>query len=40
VLDAVQTALRKELGNDFKMHFDETINPVLHGSKADAAVIV
>lgn len=40
VLDAVQAALRKELGDDFKMHFDETVNPVLHGSKADAAAIV
>ncbi|KAI0405231.1 HAD-superfamily hydrolase [Xylaria palmicola] len=40
VLEAVQTALRKELGDDFKMHFDETVNPVLHGSKADAAAIV
>ncbi|TGJ83908.1 hypothetical protein E0Z10_g4840 [Xylaria hypoxylon] len=39
VLEAVQTALRKELGDDFKMHFDETVNPVLHGSKADAAAI-
>ncbi|KAI0491162.1 HAD-superfamily hydrolase [Xylaria cf. heliscus] len=40
VLEAVQTALRKELGNDFKMHFDETVNPVLHGSKADAAAVI
>ncbi|KAI3324900.1 HAD-superfamily hydrolase [Xylariaceae sp. AK1471] len=40
VLEAVQTALRKELGDDFKMHFDETVNPVLHGSKADAAAII
>ncbi|KAI1505645.1 HAD-superfamily hydrolase [Biscogniauxia marginata] len=40
VLEAVQSALRKELGDDFKMHFDETINPVLHGSSADAAAIV
>ncbi|KAI1169613.1 HAD-superfamily hydrolase [Nemania sp. FL0916] len=40
VLEAVQTALRKELGQDFKMHFDETVNPVLHGSKADAAAVV
>ncbi|KAI0108725.1 HAD-like domain-containing protein [Nemania sp. FL0031] len=40
VLEAVQTALRKELGDDFKMHFDETVNPVLHGSKADAAAVV
>jgi HAD superfamily hydrolase (TIGR01456 family) len=40
VLDAVQTALRKELGDDFKMHFDDTINLVLHGDKSDAAAIV
>ncbi|KAF2964949.1 hypothetical protein GQX73_g8648 [Xylaria multiplex] len=40
VLEAVQTALRKELGDDFKMHFDETVNPVLHGSKTDAAAII
>ncbi|KAI1258810.1 HAD-superfamily hydrolase [Xylariaceae sp. FL1019] len=40
VLEAVQTALRKQLGDDFKMNFDETMNPVLHGSKADAAAIV
>ncbi|KAI0121100.1 HAD-like domain-containing protein [Xylariales sp. AK1849] len=39
VLEAVQTALRKELGDDFKMHFDETINPVLHGDKSEAAAI-
>ncbi|KAH6645406.1 HAD-like domain-containing protein [Truncatella angustata] len=40
VLEAVQTALRKELGDDFKMAFDETVNPVLHGDKADTAAIV
>ncbi|KAI1075647.1 HAD-like domain-containing protein [Whalleya microplaca] len=40
VLEAVQTALRKELGDDFKMHFDERINPVLHGDKADGAAII
>ncbi|KAI1199899.1 HAD-superfamily hydrolase [Nemania serpens] len=40
VLEAVQTALRKELGDDFKMYFDETVNPVLHGTKADAAAVV
>ncbi|KAI0133227.1 HAD-like domain-containing protein [Hypoxylon sp. NC0597] len=40
VLEAVQTALRKQLGDDFKMHFDERINPVLHGDKADAAAII
>ncbi len=40
VLDAVQTALRKQLGDDFKMHFDDTVNLVLHGSAADAAAII
>ncbi|KAK9771956.1 hypothetical protein AB5N19_14053 [Seiridium cardinale] len=40
VLEAVQTALRKELGEDFKMEFDETINPVLHGDKSEAAAVV
>lgn len=28
VLEAVKTALRKELGDDFKMHFDESMNPL------------
>jgi len=40
VLDAVKTALRKQLGDDFKMYFDEKINPVLHGDAADAAAII
>ncbi|KAI0852318.1 HAD-like domain-containing protein [Daldinia vernicosa] len=40
VLEAVQTALRKQLGDDFKMHFDERINPVLHGDGADTAAII
>ncbi|KAH7144250.1 HAD-like domain-containing protein [Dactylonectria estremocensis] len=40
VLDAVKKALRNELGQDFKMFFDEKINPVLHGSAADGAVVV
>lgn len=31
VLESVQTAIRKELGNEFKFEFDERINPVLHG---------
>ncbi|KAK8061862.1 hypothetical protein PG994_008228 [Apiospora phragmitis] len=39
VLEAVQTALRKELGDDFKMEFDETINPV-QGDKDDSAAIM
>ncbi|KAI0471805.1 HAD-like domain-containing protein [Xylariaceae sp. FL0804] len=38
VLEAVQKALRKQLGDDFKMHFDESINPVM-GSEADAAAV-
>lgn len=40
VLDAVKTALKKELGQDFKMYFDEKINPVLHGTESDHAVVV
>ncbi|KAI0024458.1 HAD-superfamily hydrolase [Xylariomycetidae sp. FL0641] len=34
VLEAVQTALRKQLGDDFKMHFDESINPVMQNDGA------
>ena len=41
VLDAVQTALKKQLGDDFKMHFDEDgINPVFIDHKASAAAVV
>lgn len=29
VLEAVQTAIKKELGEDFRFQFDESINPVL-----------
>ncbi|KAF2735020.1 phosphatidyl synthase-like protein, partial [Polyplosphaeria fusca] len=37
VLEAVQTAIRKELGKEFRFEFDEkTINPVLHGSGVSA----
>ncbi|KAF2111694.1 cat eye syndrome critical region protein 5 precursor [Lophiotrema nucula] len=36
VLDAVQTAIKKELGQDFHFKFDETINPVLHGNGVSA----
>ncbi|KAF2263720.1 HAD-superfamily hydrolase [Lojkania enalia] len=36
VLDAVQTAIRKELGEDFKFGFDESINPVLNGNGISA----
>jgi HAD superfamily hydrolase (TIGR01456 family) len=36
VLEAVQTAIKKELGQDFKFEFDERINPVLHGNGASA----
>ncbi|KKY30057.1 putative cat eye syndrome critical region protein 5 precursor [Diaporthe ampelina] len=35
VLEAVQTALRKQLGQDFKMSFDESINP-LHSDESHA----
>lgn len=38
VLHAVQKALRKELGDDFKMYFDDQVNPVLHGN-ASAAIV-
>ncbi|ROV94886.1 hypothetical protein VSDG_07125 [Cytospora chrysosperma] len=38
VLEAVQTALRKELGADFKMHFDESMNP-LHAEESHAVVV-
>lgn len=38
VLEAVQTALRKELGDDFKMRFDESINP-LHSEESHAVAI-
>ncbi|KAH7139372.1 phosphatidyl synthase-like protein [Dendryphion nanum] len=36
VLEAVTTAIRKELGKDFKFEFDERINPVLHGNGVSA----
>ncbi|KAF2280078.1 HAD-superfamily hydrolase [Westerdykella ornata] len=36
VLEAVQAAMRKELGQDFKFNFDERINPVLHGNSMSA----
>ncbi|KAF2085024.1 HAD-superfamily hydrolase [Saccharata proteae CBS 121410] len=39
VLEAVQTAIRKELGKEFQFEFNEKINPVLHGDKADASAI-
>lgn len=36
VLEAVKTAMQKELGVDFKFKFDEKINPVLHGEGVSA----
>ncbi|KAF2006946.1 phosphatidyl synthase-like protein [Amniculicola lignicola CBS 123094] len=36
VLEAVKTAMRKELGVDFKFEFDHSMNPVLHGNGASA----
>lgn len=39
VLEAVKTALRKQLGDDFKFEFDETINPI-QGEKDDSAAIM
>ncbi|KAI5865615.1 HAD-like domain-containing protein [Durotheca rogersii] len=40
VLAAVEAALREQLGEDFKMRFDDRINLVLHGDEADAAAIM
>ncbi len=40
VLEAVQTAFRKQLGDDFKMHFDDSINPVFYDHKASAVAVV
>lgn len=36
VLEAVQTACRKELGKEFRFEFDERINPVRHGNGVSA----
>ncbi|KAL6706554.1 hypothetical protein ACN47E_005310 [Coniothyrium glycines] len=36
VLEAVKTAIKKELGEDFKFEFNEKINPVTHGDGASA----
>lgn len=36
VQEAVQTAIKKELGEDFRFQFDESINPVLHGNGVSA----
>ena len=36
VLAAVQTAIKKELGQDFKFEFNEKINPVLHDNRTSA----
>lgn len=36
VLEAVQTAIKKEIGQDFRFQFDESINPVLHGNGVSA----
>ncbi|KAI6465316.1 hypothetical protein MCOR15_003425 [Pyricularia oryzae] len=39
VLDAVSTALRKELGDDFKLNFDEhSINPIKACPDSAAAI--
>jgi HAD superfamily hydrolase (TIGR01456 family) len=38
VLEAVQTAIKKELGQDFKFKFDEKINPVTHGAVGASAI--
>lgn len=36
VFDAVTTAIKKELGEDFKFEFNEKINPVTHGNNISA----
>jgi HAD superfamily hydrolase (TIGR01456 family) len=36
VLEAVQTAVKKELGQDFRFEFDDRINPVFHGNGVSA----
>ncbi|PVI06236.1 phosphatidyl synthase-like protein [Periconia macrospinosa] len=36
VYEAVTTAIKKELGEDFKFKFDESINPVHHGDGVSA----
>ncbi|KAI9741988.1 MAG: hypothetical protein M1834_000377 [Cirrosporium novae-zelandiae] len=38
VLRAVQAALRKEMGDDFKMEWDDHMNPVLHDQPISAIV--
>jgi HAD superfamily hydrolase (TIGR01456 family) len=38
VLEAVTTAIKKELGEDFKFKFDENINPVTHGAVGASAI--
>jgi HAD superfamily hydrolase (TIGR01456 family) len=37
VLEAVKTAMKKELGQDFNFEFNEKINPVLHGNQSAIA---
>lgn len=39
VLEAVKTAIRKELGESFNFEWDDRVNPVLHGSKQVASAI-
>ncbi|KAK3312307.1 HAD-like domain-containing protein [Apodospora peruviana] len=39
VLEAVQTAIRKELGEDFRFEWDDRVNPVLHGEAATSSAI-
>ena len=36
VLDAVKAAIRKELGEDFKLKWNPKVNPVLHGEGTSA----
>ena len=39
VLDAVRTALRKELGKGFKLYFDDRVNPVHHSKATESAAV-
>jgi HAD superfamily hydrolase (TIGR01456 family) len=39
VLEAVKTACRKQLGDDFGFEWDDRVNPVLHGEKHQSAAV-
>ncbi|KAJ5532827.1 HAD-superfamily hydrolase [Penicillium frequentans] len=38
VLEAVKAAIRKELGQDFKLKWNPKVNPVLHGDESSVAI--